>query len=30
MKLHLGCGHIIKEEWGNHDVARISSVTSNG
>jgi len=26
MKLHLGCGHIIKEGWVNHDLATLTGV----
>ena len=25
-KLHLGCGHIIKDGWLNHDLAPLSGV----
>ena len=26
MKLHLGCGHIIKEGWVNHDIVPLAGV----
>ena len=25
-KLHLGCGHIIKDGWLNHDIVQLSGV----